>query len=145
VKASDFLTKTEKSEIINAIAIAEKNTSGEIRVHIEKKYKGDILDRAAFIFAKLKMQKTALRNGVLFYLAIEDKKLAIIGDIGINKAVPEGFWDTIKEEMVISFSQSKFAEGLIKGIGMAGDKLKTFFPCQNNDVNELSNDISFGK
>jgi uncharacterized membrane protein len=145
VKASDFLSKEEESKIIDAIASAEKNTSGEIRVHIEKKCKNDVLDRSAFIFAKLKIHKTALRNGVLFYLAIEDKKFAILGDTGINNVVPDGFWDHIKDEMAKEFSQLKFADGLIKGIDMAGEKLKSFFPYQKDDVNELPDDISFGK
>lgn len=145
MKVSDFLSKNEKSAIVKAIADAEDSTSGEIRVHIERKCKSDVLDRAAYIFSELKMHKTALRNGVLFYLAIEDKKFAIIGDVGINKVVPTGFWDNIKAEMASCFIKSQFAEGLSKGIEMTGVQLKSFFPHQANDVNELSDEISFGK
>jgi uncharacterized membrane protein len=145
VKASDFLTKNEKSEILNAISEAEKCTSGEIKVHVELNCKGEVLDRAAYIFSKLKMHKTKLRNGVLFYLAVENKKFAIIGDAGINKVVPDDFWILIKEQMALEFADNKFAYGLIKGIGMAGEKLKSFFPYQLDDVNELSDEISFGK
>lgn len=135
----------QQQEIINAIKEAELNTSGEIRVHIEKKCKEDVLDHAAFIFDKLEMQKTALRNGVLFYLAVEDKKLAILGDAGINQKVPIGFWDNIKENMITNFKEGKFTEGLSRGIILAGEQLKKHFPHnKKNDANELSDEISFG-
>ena len=143
--AAEFLTKDEQLEVIHAIENAENNTSGEIRIHIESKCKEDVLDRAANIFAKLKMHKTELRNGVLIYLATTDKKFAIIGDAGINAKVPEGFWDEIKESMSAKFKEAKFTEGLIIGVSMAGTKLKEFFPIQHDDINELSNEISFGQ
>jgi uncharacterized membrane protein len=91
VKASSFFTAEQQAVILAAVREAEGETSGEIRVHIETSFKGDVLDRAAWIFGKLGMQKTALRNGVLFYLAVEDRKFAIIGDGGIHAKVPEGF------------------------------------------------------
>jgi uncharacterized membrane protein len=143
MKASEFLTKEQKLQIAEAIRMAEHATSGEIRVHLELQCKGNVLDRAAFIFAKLGMHKTALRNGVLFYLAVEDKKFAILGDVGINKVVPAGFWDQIKSAMQEKFEIGKFANGLVKGIIMAGDFLKTHFPYEVDDVNELPDDISY--
>lgn len=143
MKTSHFFSNQEKEKILEAIKIAEKDTSGEIRVHLESTCKGDVLDRAAQMFSVLKMHKTEQRNGVLFYLAIKDRKFAIIGDVGINKVVPNGFWDEIKETMKGYFTESKFTEGLIKGILMAGEKLKANFPYQFDDVNELSDDISF--
>lgn len=91
------------------------------------------------------MHKTGERNGVLFYLAVKDKKFAILGDAGINAVTPDDFWDTIKEEMLELFRENKFSEGLIKGIDLAGEKLKEHFPYQSDDVNELSDEISFGK
>jgi uncharacterized membrane protein len=145
MKPEDLFTKEQKNAITEAIKNAELNTSGEIRVHIEKRCKSDVLDRAAYLFKKLKMHKTELRNGVLFYLAVKDRKFAIIGDVGINTKVPEGFWDEIKETMRSYFKEEKFAEGLETGITMAGEKLKEHFPYQSDDVNELSNDISYGK
>ncbi len=144
MKTSDIFTKEQKGEIVNAIKQAELNTSGEIRVHIEKSYKGDVLDRAAYIFNKLNMQKTKLRNGVIFYLAIKNKKFAILGDAGINEKVPDDFWENIKNTMLEYFKEQKFTEGLVKGITMAGEQLKTHFPYQSDDVNELPDDISFG-
>jgi uncharacterized membrane protein len=90
------------------------------------------------------MHKTALRNGVLFYLAVDDKKFAIVGDKGINDTVPKGFWDEVRDTMLAHFKNQEFTEGLCKGIEMAGVKLKTHFPLQKDDTNELSNDVSFG-
>ncbi|MBE9467425.1 MAG: TPM domain-containing protein [Bacteroidetes bacterium] len=145
MRTSDFFTKKEKIEIVTAVKQAELNTSGEIRVHIEKSCKGEVLDRAAYIFEKLSMQKTELRNGVVFYLAIQNKKFAILGDAGINEKVPADFWENIKTTMLDLFKEQKFSEGLAKGITMAGEQLKAHFPYQSNDVNELSDDISFGK
>ena len=138
-----FFTKEEQQKIVAAIKEAELNTSGEIRVHIENHCKEEALERAAEVFYDLKMNRTAARNGILFYLAVKDHKLAIIGDEGINKEVEHDFWNDIKDEMISNFKENKFAEGLIAGILKCGDKLKEYFPYQNDDVNELSDEISF--
>ncbi|MCD4773213.1 MAG: TPM domain-containing protein [Bacteroidales bacterium] len=143
--AKSFFTKQQQDNLKQAILKAELDTSGEVRIHIENTCKGEVLDRAAFIFEKLKMQKTELRNGVLFYLAINNKKFAILGDKGINASVPENFWDGIKQKMLEHFKEENFTEGLIEGISMAGEKLKKHFPYHSDDINELSDEISFGK
>jgi len=142
--AAEKFKITDKVRIVDAIKQAELNTSGEIRIHIEDKCKGNVLDRAADVFAMLKMQKTEQRNGVLFYLALEDKQFAILGDAGINAVVPENFWESIKEAMLAHFKNGEFTDGLVTGVEMAGEKLKQHFPYQSDDVNELPNDISFG-
>lgn len=142
--ATDFFTKDEQRAILDSIVEAEQNTSGEIRVHIESKCKEDTLDRAAYIFKKLKMHETTLRNGSLIYLAVNDHKFAILGDAGLNAKLPDGFWDCIKELMGAKFKEGLFTDGLCQGIQMIGDKLKVYFPVQADDVNELPNDISFG-
>jgi uncharacterized membrane protein len=136
-------SEEEKLHIVHAIRDAEKNTSGEIRVHLDKTCSGDPYKRAIKVFESLDMHKTAQRNGVLFYLSIEDRKLAIIGDKGINENVSADFWNAILEELVQSFKQGKLAEGLAIGIARAGQQLSSFFPYQKDDHNELSNDISF--
>jgi len=141
----NFFSETEKKQIVEAIKEAELNTSGEIRLHVEGPCKADVLDRAAYVFKKLEMHKTALRNGVLFYLSVNNKKFAILGDAGINAKVSENFWDDIKDTVLACFREGKYAEGLSKGIKMAGDKLKSEFPYQKDDVNELPDEISFGK
>lgn len=141
----EFFSSEEQKNIIAAIQEAEKNTSGEIRVHLDKKCPDDVLDQAAFVFEKLKMHKTKLRNGVLFYLATDDHKFAILGDAGINQKVPEGFWDCINLTVLDLFKKGQYAEGLIQGILECGTQLKTHFPFMTDDKNELSDDLSFGK
>ncbi len=143
--AKDAFSKEQKDRIVAAIKAAEKLTSGEIQVHIDNHCKKDVLDRAAKVFAILKMHKTKLRNGVLFYMAIQDHKFAILGDAGINKTVPDNFWDHIKEKMMDYFKEGEIAEGLSAGIEMAGEALAKHFPIQEDDVNELPDEISFGK
>ena len=145
MNARKFFTGQDQLAIKNAIFQAEKGTSGEIRVHIEDSFTGDVLDQAAFIFKKLKMHETEQRNGVLFYLAITNRKFAIIGDAGINAKVPEGFWDRIKETMTDHFRNNRFTDGLVEGIKLTGEKLIEHFPYLQNDTNELSDEISFGK
>ncbi len=145
MSAKKFFTNEQQLAIQKAIADAERATSGEVRVHIDDECKGDVLDVAADVFHKLKMNKTELRNGVLFYLAVSNRKFAILGDKGINQKVPENFWDNIKDTMLQHFKQQQFTEGLCKGIEMAGEKLKSHFPLQSDDKNELNDEISFGK
>jgi len=145
MNARSFFSAADQAAITKAISEAELNTSGEIRVHIEDSFSGDVLDQASFIFKKLGMHKTEQRNGVLIYLALKNRKFAIIGDAGINLKVPEGFWDSIKDEMAAFFREGRFTDGLIAGIIKSGEKLKEHFPFQSNDTNELSNEISFGK
>ncbi len=144
-KAKDFFTKEQQDRIVAAVKEAELNTSGEIRVFIEDKCPDEVLDRAAFIFEQLEIHKTKERNGVLFYLAISHRKFAILGDVGINIKVKKDFWDEIKFEMVRHFKAHDFVTGLSKGIIMAGETLKSHFPHQIDDVNELPDEIVFGK
>ena len=143
MQPSKFFSKEQKDLITAAVREAELNTSGEIRVHIERKCKGEALDRAAYIFGKLHMHKTRLRNGVLFYLAVDDHKFAILGDAGINAVTPDDFWTAISSRMGDNFREGEFTRGLAAGIRMAGEQLKEHFPYTSDDVNELSDDISF--
>lgn len=145
MNAASFFSKEQQDSILQAIQEAEKDTSGEIRVHIDSECSEDVLDRAAWIFKKLGMNKTALRNGVLFYLAVTDRKFAILGDAGINAKVPAGFWDDISNHLGKNFREGKFTEGLSEAIVMAGKHLKAHFPFASDDVNELKDEISFGK
>ncbi len=145
MKASSFFTKEQQARILAFVGDAEMATSGEIRVHIETSCTEDVLDRASWVFKKLGMHKTTERNGVLFYLAVSDRKFAIIGDAGINAKVPAGFWDEISTLLQKNFREGKFTEGLAEGIVLAGKQLKTHFPYNKDDVNELSDEISFDK
>ena len=143
MQPSKFFSREQKDMILQAVRDAELDTSGEIRVHLERRCKGEALDRAAYLFERLRMHNTAQRNGVLFYLAIEDHKFAILGDAGINAITPEDFWDAIKDRIMEEFSEGRYVSGLEAGIRMAGEKLKEHFPYQEGDVNELPDEISF--
>ncbi|MBP9186997.1 MAG: TPM domain-containing protein [Bacteroidia bacterium] len=142
--ANTFFTEAQQQQIVEAIRLAELNTSGEIRVHIEAKCAGDAYERAKHVFGELGMHATELKNGVLFYLAYADKKFAILGDKGIHEKVSQKFWDEENTLLLSHFKQQKFAEGLCLAIEQAGEKLKHHFAYQSDDVNELSNEISFG-
>lgn len=143
-KIEDFLSNKEEEEIIEAIRTAEHNTSGEIRVHIEKASKTDHFDRALEVFHLLKMDNTKEQNGVLIYVAVEDKAFVIYGDKGINDVVPDNFWNSTKDLIQEHFKKGNFKQGLVDGILKAGEVLEQYFPWQKGDVNELSDDISKG-
>ncbi|MAD96465.1 MAG: hypothetical protein CMB99_03970 [Flavobacteriaceae bacterium] len=143
-EVEDFLSKGEEQEIIEAIRTAEKNTSGEIRVHLEAHTDDNHYNRALDVFYQLEMDKTKDQNGVLIYVAVEDHKFVICGDKGINDVVPNDFWDTTKDLMQSHFKQGNFKQGLVEGILKAGEELKGHFPWQEDDENELSNEISKG-
>ncbi len=137
-------TEEQQAQIVHAIQVAEGYTSGEIRLAVEPRCKDEPKDRAAVYFHRLWMDKTALRNGVLIYMAIDDHRFAIIGDAGIHAKVGAGFWEETKELMLRYFKQGDLVQGLIEGIKHAGEQLQRFFPRQDDDVNELPNDIAFG-
>ena len=139
-----FLTASEERDIVEAIRLAELNTSGEIKVHIEKTANGDATNRALEVFHTLKMDNTKLQNAVLIYVAIEDKIFVIYGDVGINNVVPNNFWNSTKDIIQSHFKVGNFKQGLVEGIQKSGEQLKTYFPYSNLDTNELSNDISKG-
>ena len=150
-KIEAFLTPIEEAEIIEAIRLAEQNTSGEIRVHLEttstpanSKTKIDVLDRAAEVFDILNMGNTKLSNGVLIYVAVEDRELVIMGDKGINDLVAPGFWESTKDAIISKFKNGEMASGLVDGILKAGQQLKKHFPYKKGDSNELPDEISIG-
>jgi len=143
-KESEFLTQAQEEAVIAAIQQAEKNTSGEIRVHIENHTEKPPLERAQEVFLALGMHATAARNGVLFYVGVADKSFAILGDEGIDKAVESDFWDCTKDTVIGHFKQKHFADGLVAGILRAGERLKLYFPYADDDKNELPDTISKG-
>jgi uncharacterized membrane protein len=139
------LNPEEEQKIVEAIGIAENMTSGEIRVHIESRCKGEVLDRGADLFYELKMNETRDRNGVLIYVALKDRKLAILGDTAINAVVPDGFWDKASNLMIEHFKSGQYATGIEQAVLLAGEQLKAYFPLKSDDTNELSNEISKGE
>ena len=142
VGVGKFFSNEEKEKIILGIQTAEKNTSGEIRVHLVKHLKGDILEEGKKIFEQLGMTKTAERNGILFLLSLKDHQFAILGDQGIHDKVHAEFWQTIRNELEGYFKQGLFSAGLVAGIVKCGEELKRYFPCQAGDKNELPDSIS---
>jgi uncharacterized membrane protein len=139
------LSEFEEKQVVDAIAEAEKQTSGEIRVHIDKWCKTDPIYKAQNLFNSLGLEETALRNGVLIYVAAQEHKFAIIGDVGINHVVPRNFWESTKDEMKEEFKKGNLAGGICAGIKEAGIELKAHFPYSDDDENELPNEISYGK
>ncbi len=140
----NFLSKEEEQEIVKAIQQAESVTSGEIRVHLESQIDGNVHERALEVFHILEMNKTDLHNGVLFYVAVKSKAFAIYGDKGINKTVPDLFWERTRDLVIAHFEKGEFKKGLLQGISEAGIQLKEYFPRLTNDNNELSDQISKG-
>lgn len=139
----NFFSPEESSQIVAAIAQAEKNTSGEIRVHLANKVKGEVLEAAVQTFGKLGMHKTELRNGILIFLVPSQKVFAIYGDQGINEKVPSNFWKEERDLLQQYFKEGQYVDGVCEVVQQVGEKLQTFFPIQPDDKNELSNEISF--
>ncbi len=143
-RVEDFLSKDEEHDIVQSILEAEKNTSGEIRVHIEAHTRLEHMVRAKEVFQMLKMGNTKEENGVLIYVAVNDRKFAIYGGRGIDKVVPDGFWDSTRDAIQAQFKKNNFKQGIIDGITKAGKELQTHFPWQQGDINELSDEVSKG-
>ena len=138
------LTQEEEQQLLQCIEEAERSTSGEIRVHLDKWCKTDALFKANNLFLHLEMDKTELHNGVLIYVAVNEHKFAIVGDTGINEVVPKDFWESTKDKMKTHFAAGNLVEGICSGIKEAGEQLKHYFPYQKDDENELPNEISYG-
>lgn len=138
-----LISSSDEARLIKAIQFAELQTSGEIRVHIEKKSKGDPLEECKKKFAELNMNQTKDRNGILFYLAINSKSFAVWGDEGIHQKVRADFWDSIKDCAIGHFKQNDLMTGIEKSVTLCGEKLTEYFPLQTDDTNELSNEISY--
>ena len=143
MKAASIFTKDEEKKIIQAIEKAELHTSGEIRLHVEDYCTANPYERALEVFYLLKMENTEARNGVLLYIAIKDRKLAIIGDQGIHEKLSNDFWDNIITKLQENFKNEIFAKGIIEAILEIGNQLSTYFPLNNDDKDELTNEISF--
>ncbi len=142
--AKEFLSPDEENAIVAAIGQAEKDTSGEIRVHIEKNAGKPPVERAQEVFQQLGMHATEARNGVLFYVGVKDQSFAIVGDEGIDRVVEDDFWDCTKDIVIGHFKEKRFGQGLVEGILRAGERLKTYFPFDDSDTNELPDTISRG-
>ena len=140
-----IFTEDEEARIVDAIRAFEARTSGELRVHVEHRLRRPPLDEAIRVFAALEMNLTAERNGVLLLLAPAQRSFAIFGDVGIDAVTPPGFWDAAAAAMRSPFAEGRFVEGLTEGIRLAGEALAEHFPRRDDDVNELPDEISYGR
>ncbi len=138
-----LLSAEQEARLVKAINVAESFTSGEVRVHIEKNHKGDPLTAAQKQFEKLNMQNTKDKNGILFYLAHNNKTFAVWGDEGIHQKVTDEFWKSISDTAISYFKKQDYITGLEKAVELCGQKLKEYFPLQSDDKNELPNQISY--
>lgn len=138
----DFLTSQEEEEIVEAIRIAECDTSGEIRVHIERNCDIDVYEHALEVFHILKMDNTKAQNGVLIYVTVDNKSFVILGDQGVNNIVGADFWNSTRDKMAKHFKSGNFKQGLIDGVKEIGKVLSHHFPWKHDDRNELHNTIS---
>lgn len=141
--AREFLSEKAEQRIVRAIGEAEEFTTGEIRIHIEFKCKKDPLDRAKTVFGELEMHETEARNGVILYIAVEDRKVAILGDEGISRQVESNFWQDEIDKLIGEFKEGNFEQGIESVVGDIGKKLKQFYPSDGSDPNELDNEITF--
>lgn len=145
VDIEEWLTREELDRVRDAVRDAEKRTSGEIRVHFDVAIMEEVLDHAAYVFQDLGMAKTEARNGVLVYVSVPGRKVAVIGDVAIHAKLGDTYWHDVLETILGHFRQDHFCEGLCAGVELLGEKLREHFPYQRDDVNELSDDVSFGK
>ena len=142
--ASSVFSEIDLASIRDAVGDAELRTSAEIRVYIDKHVKGDPLDHAAYLFNKLGMSATALRNGVMIYIAYADRTFCIIGDIGIHRHVGDECWKSISDKMSESFRSGLMREGVTNAVKEVGAALANHFPRMNNDINELTDEVQTG-
>lgn len=141
MQQKEFLEKLDQERVVQAIRDAEQKTSGEIRVHVLPKGGADIRKFAERTFERLGMTKTALRNGVLLFIATEEQRFVILGDKGIDEKVPSGFWDEISAKLTIRFKNGEFTDGIVEAIAAAGEHLKKYFPRAADDVDELPDQV----
>lgn len=145
MKPTALFRPEEERAIVEAIRRAEQSTSAEIRVHIENRCPGEVLDRAVAVFDRLEMRRTERRNGVLIYVALKDRLSAMIGDTNVNRLVHREFWQERIAAMGKPFSEGRFSEGICEAIDALRGELEVHFPAGPENVNELPDEISFGE
>ena len=140
---ADFIPSEGQRRIAAAITAAERHTTGEICVHVTPRCRGNVMKRAARTFDRLHLYSTKRRNAVLIFIAYQDRKLAILGDAGINNVIPEGFWDNEVEELARFLKAGRPVDGLCEIIAHMGERLSQYFPGERDGENELSNEVTF--
>jgi len=137
-----FLSDDDLEAIAHAVRVAEGRTSAEVRVHLDHRCKGDALEKAVTVFERLGMHKTADRHGVLIYVAVTDRKLAVIGDQGIHERVGEDYWRRVVAAVTDHFRNERPRDGFLHAVGDVGGILARHFPRRPDDRNELTDEVS---
>jgi uncharacterized membrane protein len=145
LEVDEFLTRAERDRVRDAVRNAEKRTSGEVRVHLDAAIMEGVLDHAAFVFDDLGMKKTKDRNGVLLYVSVPSRKVAVIGDAGIHVKSGQHYWDSVLELVLSHFREGRYCDGLCAGVERIGEQLREHFPYERDDMNELDDDVSLGR
>ncbi len=140
---ADFIPEQGQRLITRAITEAERRTSGELCVHVTPYCRGDVMERARHTFDQLQLYRTEHRNAVLIYVAFVDRRFAILGDRGIDERVPDGFWDDAAALLKRYLKAGLPVDGICRTVALLGEHLAAYFPAQRDDVNELSNDVTF--
>jgi uncharacterized membrane protein len=141
---SRHLSQDDLDAIARAVADAEQLTSGQVRVHLEERCPGDPLAHAAEVFQRVGMDRTRCRNGVLLYLALEDHRFAVLGDVSIHERVGPGFWDSVRDALGAELRAGRMRAGIVAAVLEIGRVLGEHFPDRPDDVNELSDSVSLG-
>jgi uncharacterized membrane protein len=137
-----FLSEADLDAVAQAVAAAERTTSAEIRVHLDHRCPGEALPQAVAVFERLGMHATEERSGVLIYVAVGDRKLAVIGDRGINERVGDAYWQQVVAAMLGHLRASRPRDGLVQAVRDVGAALRSHFPRRGDDRNELADDVS---
>jgi uncharacterized membrane protein len=139
-----WFSEGDLAEVSAAIAGAEALTSAEVRVHLDRRCPGDPTARAAAVFEQLEMHQTRERNGVLVYVALDDHRLAVVGDRSIHERVGQPYWERLAATLSAHFAQGRRREGLSAVVHELGRELARHFPRRPDDANELTDQVSVG-
>jgi len=139
-----FVSEADLEAVRRAITAAEAGTSAEIRVHLDHACPGDPMARAVSVFERLGMHRTAERHGVLIYVAVTDRKLAVIGDEAIHRRVGDAYWQRLVADVTAHFREERPRDGFVHAVRDLGQALAQHFPRRPDDSNELSDELSIG-
>jgi uncharacterized membrane protein len=139
-----FMSEADLHAVTTAVEEAERMTSAEIRVHLDHRCPGDAMAQAVTVFERLGMHRTEERHGVLIYVVVGDRKLAVIGDKGIHERVGDAYWQGLVASVIAHMREQRPRDGLLHAVRGVGEILRTHFPRRPDDRNELTDEVSIG-